>query len=303
LYPSSQVAKTPKEIAASAPAADWVRIPQSDLLVMDFEADGSGVRRRVVLQLVPPPFSQGWASNVRSLARAQWWDGTTINRVQDNYVVQWGDATAQKALPEGLVTMRSDDYCAPFAPHCIHHGPFIATNDDRGSVDRWHLRDAYAPHVSFWCGWPVGTDFKTMWPIHCYGMLGVGHELPPDTGSGAELYTVIGHAPRHLDRNTALVGRVIEGIEYLSAIPRGNGPAGYIDKAEHRLGITSIRLASDLPSIDELQFEYLSTDCASFQQYVDACANRKDPFFICPADGVDICNIVVPIRRTQLLLP
>jgi hypothetical protein len=80
-------------------------------------------------------------------------------------------------------------------------------------------RDNYAAANAFWKGWPVagmrgdGTLGETelpkdrpnlLWPVHCYGMVGVGRGLSPDTGTGAELYTVIGHAPRHLDRNIAL---------------------------------------------------------------------------------------------------
>ncbi|KAB2854261.1 MAG: peptidylprolyl isomerase, partial [Sphingopyxis terrae] len=41
---------------------------------------------------------------------------------------------------------------------------------------------------------------------------------------------------------------------------------------------------------------YLSTDSDAFTNYADARANRRDPFFIRPAGGADICNIPVPIR-------
>jgi cyclophilin family peptidyl-prolyl cis-trans isomerase len=59
-------------------------------------------QRRVVIQLIPAPFSQGWVGNIRKLAAAKWWDGTSINRVQDNYVVQWGDATEKKGFARGF---------------------------------------------------------------------------------------------------------------------------------------------------------------------------------------------------------
>jgi hypothetical protein len=79
-------------------------------------------------------------------------------------------------------------------------------------------------------------------------MVGVGRNYSPDTGSGAELYTVIGHAPRHLDRNIALVGRVIEGMEHLSSLPRGKGELGFYaaDEADKRTPILSVRVTSDL---------------------------------------------------------
>jgi peptidylprolyl isomerase len=126
-------------------------------------------------------------------------------------------------------------------------------------------------------------------------MVGVGRSLSPDTGTGAELYTVIGHAPRHLDRNIALVGRVIEGIEHMSSLPRGTGALGIYETEGERVPILSVRLGNDVKDVPA--FEYLNTDSASFAAYADARANRRDPFFNVPAGGADICNIPVPIRR------
>jgi peptidylprolyl isomerase len=141
------------------------------------------------------------------------------------------------------------------------------------------------------------TTPEQVWPVHCYGMVGVGRGMPPDTGSGAELYTVIGHAPRHLDRNIALVGRVVEGIEHLSSLPRGTEALGFYKTAAERVPIRSIRVASDLPAAEQPRFQYLSTESQTFAVYAEARANRRDPFFIQPAGGADICNIPVPVRR------
>ena len=130
-------------------------------------------------------------------------------------------------------------------------------------------------------------------------MVGVGRNLSPDTGSGAELYTVIGHAPRHLDRNIALVGRVIEGMEHLSSLPRGRGQLGFYaeDELDKRTPILTVRLADELHEIPPPSFEFLSTESESFARYAEARANRRDAFFIHPAGGADICNIPVPVRR------
>ena len=156
--------------------------------------------------------------------------------------------------------------------------------------------DSYAGQVGFADGWPVASFLADSWPIHCYGMVGVGRGNPPDTGDGSQLYAVIGHAPRHLDRNLAVVGRVVEGIEHLSSLPRGKGPASYYADPAKRVPIVSVRLAAELPKGERPHFEYLATDSDSFAQYVDARAHRRDPFFVTSADGADICNIPVPIR-------
>jgi cyclophilin family peptidyl-prolyl cis-trans isomerase len=318
---SAQEAKpeypAPSEIVAKAKAEEWVAIAPSDLMVMDLAPDAKGPStrsglRRVVIQLMPAPFSQGWVGNIRKLAAAKFWDGTSVNRVQDNYVVQWGDATEKKALPEGLAVVPESEYVT-----AIPDVRILATQTVYAG-ERLMGRDAYSRSNQFRNGWPVALDYisdvplkdaqtgklilppatQDAWPVHCYGMVGVGRNLSPDTGTGAELYTVIGHAPRHLDRNIALVGRVIEGIEHLSSLPRGTGGLGFYESEAERTPILSVRIgadAADLPA-----FEYLSTESESFAAYADARANRRDPFFNVPAGGADICNIPVPVRRRDV---
>ena len=324
----------PSEIVAAAPKADWTRIAASDLLVMELAPDAKGKPRRVVIQLMPPPFSVGWTGNIRKLAAAHWWDGMSINRVQDNYVVQWGDPNADdkakaKALPAGLATMLEACYAikfsgencwqfgatvedaaraaedaaidASFANDKSYRDPSVQSTKRKGLPDGWHQRDSYAPWVEHYKGFPVASDDNrkepSFWPVHCYGMVGVGRDLSPNTGSGAELYVVIGQAPRHLDRNIAVVGKVIEGIEFLSSLPRGTGGLGFYETAGERVPIVSIRLGTE--AVDLPQYESLSTDSHSFDRYADARANRRDAFFIRPAGGADICNIPVPVRRVK----
>lgn len=301
---------SPNAIVDAAPASEWVAIAPSDLLVMDLAPDAAGKPRRVVIQLMPEPFSQGWIRNIRKLAAANWWDGTSINRVQDNYVVQWGDAgydnpesgeTEQKALPEGLETVPESDYVTQMTDDMITTGIAAhivsqASNDDYFPTNG---TDPYINETSFMAGWPFGFADEGVAPIHCYAMVGVGRNLSPNTGSGAELYTVIGHAPRHLDRNIAVVGRIIEGIEHLSSLPRGKGQLGFYADASKRVPITSIRLGGALDEGTAPAFEYLDTNSEVFAKYADARANRRDPFFIKPAGGADICNIPVPVRRVS----
>jgi peptidylprolyl isomerase len=59
---------------------------------------------------------------------------------------------------------------------------------------------------------------------------------------------VIGQSPRQLDRNMSMVGRVVQGMELLSVLPRGTGPLGFYEKPEQRTPIKAIRLASQVPA-------------------------------------------------------
>ncbi|MDK2761578.1 MAG: peptidylprolyl isomerase [Sphingopyxis sp.] len=300
---------SPGEIAAAAPADDWIAIAASDLLVMDLAPDARGSARRVVIQLMPAPFSQGWIGNIRKLVGAHWWDGTSVNRVQDNYVAQWGDATEKKALPPGLAAVPEREYVVSGSARAqpaasdkavirLPKDGAVPATGKGGGLAGASMSDAYAPNVAFESGWPIGSSAgrASRWPLHCYAAVGVGRNMSPDTGSGAELYAVIGHAPRHLDRNIAVVGRIISGIEHLSSLPRGTKALGFYKDAAERVTIRSIRIASDLSMPEQPKFEYLSTESDSFARYVDARRNRRDPFFIVPAGGADICNIPVPVR-------
>lgn len=277
--------RSPAEIVAAAPANDWVPIPANDLIVMDLAPGTDGAGRRIVIQLMPGPFSRTWIGNIRILASSHWWDGTSINRVQDNYVVQWGDATEKKPLPPRLLTAQERDYVV----QQVSLSPAVTAGPS----------DVYAKQTGFYRGWPIGMDGKQAWPVHCYGMVGVGRDVSPNTGTGAELYVVIGHAPRHLDRNIALIGRVVDGIEHLSSLPRGTLGLGFYEKPEQRMPIASVRLASELPSAEQPRFEYLSTNGATWARYALARANRRDDFFIRPAGAADLCNLPVPVRRVK----
>lgn len=269
---------TPGEIVDQAPANAWKPIPPDDLLVMDLKSGG-----RIVIQLAPA-FAPVHVANIRALARGSYWDGATVYRVQDNYVAQWGLNESDKPWPAGVTPKPPAEYTRPLAGLAI---------TPLGSPD------PYAPAAGFADGWPVAYSPRDGWAdlAHCYASVGVGRDLSPDTGTGGELYAVIGHAPRQLDRNIALVGRVIEGIGQLSSLPRGTEALGmYKDKAQF-VPIASIRLASEMPAGERPAYEYMDTGSESFARYLKVRANRHDDFYIRPAGGVSLCNVQVPVRK------
>jgi len=317
---------TPASIAEAAAPEEWVAIPPEDLLVMDLAPDAAGRARQVIIQLMPAPFSQPWVQNIRTLARAHWWDGTSVYRVVDNWVAQWGageDADAgfvPRPLPEGVVSPvaayeamlasvppQTEQYEALSAlvnEQLANAEPgtgFITNQIDGFPTEQSTFWDSFADFVTFDQGWPIGNMYDPRgfaWPVHCYAHVGVARDLAPDTGTGAELYAVIGHAPRQLDRNIAVVGRAISGIEHLSTLPRGTGEAGVYETRAEDAPIVSVRLGDELP--EQPRFEYLATTSDSFARYVESRANRDDAFYTVPAGGVDVCNVQVPVRPAAL---
>jgi peptidylprolyl isomerase len=269
---------TPNDIVATSPASAWKNIPADDLLVIDLANGG-----RVVIQLAPA-FAPVHVANIRALARGHYWNGATIYRVQDNYVAQWGLNESDKPWPAGVTPKPPAEYTRPLKGLRI---------TPLGSPD------PYAPGAGFADGWPVVYNAKVGWAdlAHCYGSVGVGRDLSPDTGTGGELYAVIGHAPRQLDRVIALVGRVVDGIDRLSTLPRGTEALGFYKGKAQYVPIASIRIASDMPAAERPAYEMMDTASATFAHYLRVRANRHDDFYIRPAGGVDLCNVQVPVRK------
>jgi peptidylprolyl isomerase len=273
-------APEPSQVVQRAPAEAWRPIAPENLLVVDLKDGG-----RVVIELAPD-FAPVHVANVRAYAKGGWWNGASVYRVQDNYVAQWGNGDVKVALPQGVVAKPPAEYHRAMAGLKLRPLGFP---------------DSYAPVVGHADSWPVGYDPEDgrAWLTHCYGYVGVGRDLAPDTGTGGELYAVIGHAPRHLDLNIAVIGRVVEGIALLSARPRGTEALGFYKDPSQNIGIARARLASDMPLAERPSYEVLRSDSLSFSQYITGRANRGGDFFNRPAGGVDICNAAVPVRKVE----
>jgi peptidylprolyl isomerase len=135
-----------------------------------------------------------------------------------------------------------------------------------------------------------------MWLVHCYGMVGAGRDVAANSGGGTELYVVTGHAPRHLDRNATLIGRVVQGIELLSALPRGTGPLGFYERPEERAPIKTIRVAADVPAAERSALEVMRTDTPTFQKLIESRRNRPEDWFHVQAGHIELGNVPIPVR-------
>jgi peptidylprolyl isomerase len=236
-----------------------------------------------------PEFAPDHVAAIRALVTAGRFDGGSITRVQDNYVVQW--AVKPEAGASGIGQPPAD---RPPRTRPKPLPPEFERPLKGLTVTPLGSPDAYA-EAGFADGWPIGIDRKdgTAWLAHCYGMVGVGHDMPPDTGDGSELYAVIGHAPRHLDRNIATVGRVVSGIEPHAALPRGTEALGFYATPGEQTPVIRVRMADTVPGAPH--FTVMDTTSPSFIAYRNARANRTG-FFNRPAGAVDLCNVRVPVR-------
>ena len=272
--------RTMQEILDASTARDWRDLDPARTLYMDLDSG------RVVIELAPE-FAPAHVANIRALARAGYWNGLSINRSQDNFVVQWGDPAEEDKDRKPLPKAAKAKLPAEFT-RSNRNIPFTPLPD----------ADGWARQVGFSDGFPIGLDTSdgTAWLAHCYGMVGAGRDIAADSSTGAELYVVIGQSPRQLDRNITTVGRVVQGIELLSTLPRGTGPLGFYEKPEQRVPIRSIRLAADLKPAERLRLQVLRTDTPLFAELVEARRNRRDDFYKRPAGHIDLCNVPLPVR-------
>ncbi|MEO5566084.1 MAG: peptidylprolyl isomerase [Luteimonas sp.] len=271
--------KTSKELLAASQPGDWRTPDPADILYMQL---ASG---RVVIELAPQ-FAPAHVANIRTLAHGHYWDGLSIYRSQDNFVVQFGDPTEDEKDRKSLGDAK---------PHL----PAEFTRASAGlSFDRIPDSDGWAPEVGFSDGFAAARDPAAgqAWLAHCYGTLGAGRDVAADSSNGTELYVVDGQSPRQLDRNITIVGRVLKGMELLSVIPRGPEPMGFYEKPEQRTPILSIALEADVAPALRTPLQVLRTGTPLFAQLVEMRRNRTDDWYKASAGHIDLCNITVPGR-------
>jgi peptidylprolyl isomerase len=272
-------APTVASVLAAATAADWRPLDPENTLYMEL-ATG-----RVVIEIAPE-FAPAHAANVKALAREGYFDGLTINRVQDNYVAQWGDANPQgqrRAIKTAKSTLAAE-FDQAISPKLA-----FTKNPDG---------DVYAPEAGWSNGMPVARDPKSgrAWITHCYGTLGTARANDADSGGGTQLFVIIGHSPRHLDRNDTAFGRVVKGIELLSSLPRGTGGLGFYEKPEQRVTIQKIRVAADVPATERTALQILRTDTPTFTALINARRTRTEEWFKFPVGKIEVCNVGIPTK-------
>lgn len=282
--PAARAGSTPRtmaDILAASKASDWRRLDPENTLYLELPSG------RVVIELAPA-YAPNHVANVKTLVREGYFDGLAIIRAQDNYVVQWGDPNGDDTAKRRPMQKGKRTLPAEFDRAAGKDLAFTRLSDG----------DVYAPQAGFSYGFPAARDPKLgrAWLAHCYGMMGAGRDVDANSGGGAELYVVIGHAPRHLDRNVTLLGRVVQGMDLLASLHRGPAPMGFYEKAEERFPISSIKVAADVPEASRTNLELFRTDTPAFTALVESRRNRREAWFKHPAGHIELCNVPLPVR-------
>ncbi len=270
---------TMADVLKASQASDWRSLNPENTLYLELE------KGRVVIELAPE-FAPKNVANIKALVKEGYFDGLAIIRSHDNYVAQWGDPSEKREFKNASKKVDAE---------------FTVKYKQTDSFTRLPDIDGYAPQVGHVNGFAAGRDPKsrTTWLTHCYGAIGVARGNDIDSGNGGSLYAVTGHAPRNLDRNITVVGRVMHGIELLSSLPRGTGALGFYEKPEERTPIKTVRLAADVPEVERSKLEVFRTDTSSFKALVEVQRNRAGDWYKFAANHIELCNVPVPVRLVK----
>jgi peptidylprolyl isomerase len=276
--PAQPALRSPSDAIAAAAPADWQDVDPADLLL--FEFDGG---RSVAVQLAPQ-FAPDHIANIKKIVRSSHWANATIYRVADNWVTQWGAGEDEQErsppLPKDVKEQPDEEYSRPA------EGLTILPS---GSVD------PYSQLAGFAFNWPIAMHADGRVNLaFCYGTVGVARGPAPDTGAGSELFAMIGAGSRRLDRNFAAVGRVLSGMEHLSALPRGTAPLGFYAPNQAKIPLRSVKIASDLPAAQRPRYQVMKQSSRAFADYLELASHRKDYGF--GSAGAALCGVPVPVR-------
>lgn len=260
-----------------AHASEWRDVDGDNLVVMD-TAHG-----RVLFELASQ-FAPRHAERFRALVRSKFYDGKSFYRVIDGFVAQGGIGEGDdKKLPDWPALK------AEFDRNIGIDVDFVALGSP----------DLFADKVGHVDGFPVGQSRKDkrMWLLHCPGALAMARDNDPDTG-GTEFYIPIGHAPRRLDRNLTVFGRVLDGMQHLQKLNRGEPKveSGVIQDAARRDAIVKVQMAADMAEAERPRVQVMDPTSKAFSAFKEQRRNPAPEFYKKVSPNLDICAFSAPLR-------
>ena len=275
-----EIELTEAEIA-SALDPDWRDVsPENMILIETTYGD-------IVIEL-NTDFAPNHANQFRQLVRDDVYNGIHFYRVIDAFVAQGGleDDAAIEAFP----TLENEND-RPLSE---------ATLVPLGNAD------LFAPIVGHIDGFAAGRSesLEREWLLHCPGALAMARDTDPDSGS-TEFYIVL-DAQRYLDRNLTIFGRVIDGMQYVQKLKRGDRAVGngVIQAPEKGDQILSMTVAADMDAMIRPQYQVQNMPTQAFEDAKTAKRVREEDFFYRkPPEVLDICGFEVPVRKLPLAEP
>ena len=260
----------------SAVAADgpvWREVDPDRLVFVETSAGDFAIE-------LNPLFAPATVRQFERLVRAGFYDGLGFYRVIDGFVAQGGDGSDLGEFSEVPLIK------AEFEIDWPQDQEWTPVQEP----------DLFAAETGLLDGFAVGRDKDAgkAWLAHCPGIVAMARNDGPDT-SRTDLYIVIGQAPRYLDRNMNVFGRVIHGMDTVQRIRRGPADEnGIIQDDAAMTRIRSMKMAGDIPESERLRALVPDTVDKSFRKLLKDRRDRKEDFFHHkPPRVLDVCQVPV----------
>ncbi len=240
----------------------WREVDPENTVFMDL-AQG-----RVVIEL-NPTFAPKTVAQFKRLVQSRFYDGLSFYRVIDGFVAQGGDGSDLGELSE--VPLIDAEFELDWSDKL----PFVQVQEP----------DLFAAQTGFIDGFAAARDerHEKVWLTHCPGVIAMARNNDPDS-SRTDFYFVIGQAPRYLDRNLNIFGRVVDGMEFVQRIQRGPADNNGVFRDETAsTRILSMKLLSEYPEEEQLKVFVMDTNSKAFADVLTDRRTRKAEVFSSPA--------------------
>ena len=261
---------------AAAIESHWREVDPDDLVLIETEHGVTALELNI-------SFAPRHAKRFRQMVRAGLYDGEYFYRVIDGFVAQAGVQHDERM--EGWPPLRNEN------DRAMSFEPFTPLGND----------DLFAPSVGHTgTGFAMARDRELAleWLLHCPGSVAMARDNDPDSG-GTEFYIAL-DAQRYLDRNLTVFARVIDGMQYIQKLERGDRAiaSGVIQAPNTGDEMLSVRIAADIPEAERPTYLVMRTRSEAFEAAKSAKRHRTEEFFYrTPPAVLDVCDFQVPVRR------
>ena len=256
--------------------AHWREVDPDDLVLIETVHGVTALELNI-------SFAPRHTKRFRQMVRAGFYDGEYFYRVIDGFVAQAGVQHDERM--EGWPPLLNEN------DRAMSFEPFTPIGND----------DLFAPSVGHTgTGFAMARDSELAleWLLHCPGSVAMARDNDPDSGA-TEFYIVL-DAQRYLDRNLTVFARVIDGMQYIQKLERGDRAiaSGVIQAPRTGDEMISVRIAADIPEAERPTYLVMRTRSEAFEAAKSAKRHRTEEFFYrTPPAILDICGFEVPVRK------
>lgn len=256
---------------------DWIDIPQHQLVYLQTKAGTS-------VMLLADEFTPKNTAQFRQLVQQRFYDGLSFYRVIDQFVLQAG-------LPEERVHPHGKLKPAPIVAEFQWPIPSQST-----SFVQVQQPDSFADVTGYRKLFAVGRDSSSEWLITCPNVVVMARSNEANSAT-SDFAIMQGQAPRHLDQNMSVIGRMIWGVSLLNQVQRAAANSDGLVPMAKQSPILTMQLGADREAKAQLPLQIQNPAGPQFLSRLHQARTREHAFYQAKGRGVlDICYYSLAVR-------